>query len=120
VTDISSPTDPEDVKIITLAKATLARTNAREGACVRDTDGRTYAAASVSLPHLDLSAIALAVAMAVSSGAEGLEAVALCAEHEPRDSDVEIVRDLPGKGVAIWFADPTGAVQGRLDVDDLN
>ncbi len=113
------PTDPEDAKIITLARAALARTGAREGACVRDTDGRTYAATSVSLPHLDLSAIAVAVAMAVSSGAQGLEAVALCAEHEPRDTDVAVVRDLPGTGVVIWFADPSGAVQSGMNVDDL-
>lgn len=115
----SVPTDPEDAKIITLAKAARARTGAREGACVRDTDGRTYAATSVSLPHLDLTAIAVAVAMAVSSGAQGLEAVALCGEHEPRDTDLEIVRDLPGSGVVVWFADPSGAVQGKVDVDDL-
>lgn len=115
----SEPTDTEDTKIITLAKAARARTGAREGACVRDTDGRTYAATSVSLPHLDLSAIAVAVAMAVSSGAQGLEAVALCGEHEPRDPDLNLVRDLPGTGVAVWFADPSGLVQGKVDVDDL-
>ena len=49
-----SPTDPEDVKILTLARAALARTGARQGACVRDTDGRTYAGTSVDLPHLRL------------------------------------------------------------------
>jgi hypothetical protein len=118
--DVPTPTDPEDRKIITLARAALARTRAREGACVRDVDGRTYAAASVSLPHLDLSAIAVAVAMAVSSGAQGLEAVALCAEHPPSEADLQVVRDLPGTGVAIWFADPAGDVQGRVDVDDLD
>lgn len=118
MTDIPAPTDPEDIKILTLAKAALARTGAREGACVRDTDGRTYAATSVSLPHLDLSGIAVAVAMAVSSGAQGLEAVALCAERQPRDTDVAIVRDLPGSGVAIWYADQGGAIQGRVAVDD--
>ena len=116
---IAGPTDPEDLKIITLARAALARSGGREGACVRDTDGRTYAAASVSLPHLDLSAIALAVAMAVSSGATGLEAVAVCAEREPHRSDVDVVRDLPGTAVAIWVADPSGAVSARWDVDDL-
>ena len=61
------PEDPEDLKLITLARATLARTGAAQGACVRDTEGRAYAAASVHLEHLRLSAIAVAVAMVVSS-----------------------------------------------------
>ena len=71
MTENLQATDPEDVKIINLARASLARSRAREAACVRDTDGRTYAGASVDLPHLRLSAIAVAIAMAVSSGAPG-------------------------------------------------
>ena len=66
---VEGPTDPEDLKIISLARSARARTAARQGACVRDTDGRTYAATSVQLAHLDLSALTVAVAMAVSSGA---------------------------------------------------
>ena len=34
--------DPEDAKIVTLARSARARTGAAEGAAVRDTDGRTY------------------------------------------------------------------------------
>lgn len=63
--------DPEDAKIVTLARATRARVGAPEGAAVRDTTGRTYTAATVTLPSLRLSALQLAVAMAVSSGADG-------------------------------------------------
>ena len=77
MTGVSDPTDPEDRKIITLARAARARTQAAQGAAVRDTDGRTYAATSIALPTLQLSATQLAVAMAVSSGAPGLEAVAV-------------------------------------------
>ncbi len=33
--------DPEDGKIVTLARSARARTGAAEGAAVRDTDGRT-------------------------------------------------------------------------------
>jgi hypothetical protein len=112
----TAPTDPEDLKIITLARSALARTGAPEGACVRDTDGRTYAAASVQLPHLTLSAVAVAVAMAVSSGAEGLEAVALAGTSQPDDLDLAVLRDLPGTGVVLWHVDPTGRVQGKVDV----
>ena len=113
-----TPSDPEDVKIITLARSALARTGAPQGACVRDTDGRTYAATSVALEHLTLSAVAVAVAMAVSSGAEGLEAVALATDDEPDpyalDGDLAVVRDLAGEGVALWAVDPRGVVRGRV------
>lgn len=104
------PTDPEDAKILTLARATRARTRAPEGAAVRDVDGRTYAAASVGLAHLDLSALTVAVAMAVSGGARGLEAAAVCTEAERVDpADLDVVRDLAGPGVAVWLADASGA-----------
>lgn len=113
-----TPSDPEDVKIITLARSALARTGAPAGACVRDTDGRTYAATSVALEHLSLSAVAVAVAMAVSSGAEGLEAVALATDDDPDpyalDGDLDVVRDLGGAGVAVWAVDPRGVVRGRV------
>ena len=69
---------------------------------MRDTDGRTYAGASVDLPHLRLSAIAVAIAMAVSSGAPGLEAVALAGEAHPSEEDLALINDLPGDGVAVW------------------
>jgi hypothetical protein len=115
-TGVPTPTDPEDAKIITLARSALARTGAAEGACVRDTDGRTYAATSVALPHLRLSAVAVAVAMAVSSGAQGLEAAALAGAEEPTADDLAVLADLPGTDVALWVVDPRGAVRERRDV----
>jgi hypothetical protein len=110
------PEDPEDLKLITLARATLARTGATQGACVRDTEGRAYAAASVHLEHLRLSAIGVAVAMAVSSGAGGLEAVALVGEEGPSADDLDIVRDLPGDGVTVWWADPGSTVRSVVEL----
>ncbi len=76
-TDPAPITDPEDLKIITLAASARARTGARAGACLRDGDGRTYAGCSVELEHLRLSAVQVVVAMAVASGAAGVEAVAV-------------------------------------------
>jgi hypothetical protein len=66
--------DAEDEKLMTLARSARARTGAAEGAAVRDDIGRTYVAATVSLPALSLSALAAAVAAAVSSGVKTLEA----------------------------------------------
>jgi hypothetical protein len=109
-----SPTtlDPEDSKIITLARSTRARTSAAEGAAVRDTTGRTYAAATVELPSLRLSALQVAVAMAVSSGAEGLEAAAVVTDHAgaPAPGDVAAVRDL-GAAAPVLVAGPDGALR---------
>jgi cytidine deaminase len=115
MTENLQATDPEDVKVIKLARASLARSRAREAACVRDTDGRTYAGANVDLPHLRLSAIAVAIAMAVSSGAPGLEAVALAGEAHPREEDLDLIKDLPGDRVAVWSVDAAGAVRGLIE-----
>lgn len=103
--------DPDDRKILTLARATRVRTGAVEGAAVRDPTGRTYTAATVDLPSLRISALRLAVAMAVSSGAEGLEAAALVADTaEPKSEpdDLAAVRDLGGPGVPVFLAGPDG------------
>jgi hypothetical protein len=79
--------DAEDEKLVTLARSARARTGAAEGAAVRDDIGRTYVAATVSLPALSLSALAAAVAAAASSGVTKLEAAAVVSESSdvPRD-----------------------------------
>jgi cytidine deaminase len=102
---------PEDAKLITLARSARARTGAKHGAAVRDQDGRTYAASTVELPSLSVDALDLAVAMAVSSGAKGIEAAALVAERAPEPIvDGAAVRDLSGHGVNVYIADPDGDV----------
>jgi cytidine deaminase len=111
----SQPTDPEDLKIINLARATLARSQAREAACVRDSDGRTYTGSSVDLPHLRLSAVAVAIAMAVSSGASGLEAVAIAGESNPTENDLAVIKDLPSEGVLVWIVDQAGSVRSLVE-----
>jgi hypothetical protein len=107
---------PEDQKIITLARSTRARVAAPEGAAVRDETGRTYAAAAVALPSLRLSALRLAVAMAVSSGASSLEAAALVSEAaEPDPGDLAAVRDL-GPKATVFHAAPDGTLRAALQL----
>lgn len=102
--------DPEDAKIVTLARSSRARTGATEGAAVRDTDGRTYTAATVALPSLQLTALQAAVAAAVSSGAPGLEAAAVVTESDAVDpASIDAVRDL-APGATVLRADPSGSV----------
>ncbi|GAA1223825.1 hypothetical protein GCM10009676_01530 [Prauserella halophila] len=103
--------DPEDEKLVILARSTRARIQAAEGAAVRDTDGRTYAAATIDLPSLTLTAVQAAVAAAVSSGAEGLEAAAVVtAEPLVAEESVHAVRDLTADA-PVLRADPAGDVQ---------
>jgi cytidine deaminase len=104
---------PEDSKIITLARSARARTSAAEGAAVRDDTGRTYSATTVELPSLQLSALQVAVAMAVSSGAEGLEAAAVVTTGEPAAADVAAVRDL-GAAAPVFVAAPNGTLRDTL------
>jgi hypothetical protein len=63
---------------------------------------------------LRLSALALAVAMAASSGAKGLEAAAVVTGAASLDdADLSVLRDLAGGGVPVWRADARGAVLDR-------
>ncbi|CRK55553.1 FIG024795: hypothetical protein [Alloactinosynnema sp. L-07] len=106
--------DPEDAKIVTLARSSRARTGAAEGAAVRDTDGRTYAAATVALPSLKLTALQAAVAAAVSSGAEGIEAAAVVTDAGEIDGDsLAAVRDLT-PDAPVYRADASGTVADVL------
>lgn len=99
----------EDRKLVTLARATRARVGAAEGAAVRDRDGRTYAAASVDLPSLQLSAVQVCVAMASASGSSGLEAVVVLTDSaEAAAADLAAVSDFAGAGVPIHLGDPRG------------
>src|SRR3954454_7524265 len=103
--------DPEDAKLVTLARSARGRTGAQEGAAVRDTDGRTYLAASVALPSLQLSALQAAVAAAVSSGVTALEAAAVVSDAEAvEDAGLAAVHDL-APSAPVHLAAPDGAVR---------
>jgi cytidine deaminase len=105
VTELSA----EDSKIVTLARSARARTGAAEGAAVRDDIGRTYVAATVALPSLQLSALQAAVAAAVSSGSTTLEAVAVVGEATPSVTDVALLAEMGSP--ALFAADPAGRLR---------
>ncbi|MFD3540939.1 cytidine deaminase [Streptomyces sp. NPDC058662] len=107
----STGIDPEDSKIITLARSARARNGVPEGAAVRDETGRTYVAGTVELDSLRLSALRTAVAMAVASGARSLEAAAVVsAADAPAEADRAAVRDLGGPDTPILLATPDGTL----------
>lgn len=108
--------DPEDRKLITLARATRARNAVAEGAAVRDETGRTYVAGTVALDSLRLSALRTAVAMAVASGARSLEAAVVVSEAAAAsDEDRAAVRDLGGADTPVLLAGPDGTVRTVTD-----
>jgi hypothetical protein len=106
--------DAEDAKLLTLARGARGRVGAVEGAAVRDSDGRTYAAASVALPSLTVTALQLAVASAVAAGATGLEAAAVVTEASTLDgAGHAAVRDLAADA-PIHVAAPDGTLLGSV------
>jgi hypothetical protein len=114
-TEPSAELDPEDAKLITLARASRARTGALEGAAVRDQDRRTYSASTVSVGELRLSALEVAVAMAASSGVDGLEAAVVVTEADVlAEPEVQVVRAVGGPHVLVVRAGPDGSVREIL------
>jgi hypothetical protein len=101
--------DPEDQKLVTLARSARARTGAAHGAAVRDGDGRTYVAATVDLPSLQLSALQVAVAMAVSSGAPGLEAAVVLGDEPADEAGEAAARDV-APDVTMLRVGPDGSI----------
>jgi cytidine deaminase len=105
-----SELDPEDVKLVTLARSARARTGASGAAAVRDGDGRTYVATNVELPSLRLSALQVAVAMAVSSGAPGLAAAVVLVDEGADAPGEASLRDVAPMAV-VHYAAPDGTLR---------
>ncbi|SDO21472.1 hypothetical protein SAMN04515671_0172 [Nakamurella panacisegetis] len=104
---------PEDAKLVTLARGAKGRAGAVQGAAVRDEDGRTYAAATVSLPSLTLTALQAAVALAVSSGATALEAAVVVGAGGADPASLAVARDLSTAHLIV--TDDAGVVVQRIN-----
>ena len=107
--------DPEDAKLVTLARGARARTGAAEGAAVRDSTGRTYAACTVALPSLSLTALQAAVAAAAASGADALEAAVVVSAAAVVDAaSLAAVADLGGAGRPVHLAAPDATLTATV------
>ncbi|BCK57551.1 hypothetical protein NWFMUON74_53230 [Nocardia wallacei] len=111
--------DAEDNKLLVLARGAMGRSGGGSGAAVRDTDGRTYAAGTVELRALSLTALQAAVAAAISSGAEGFEAAVVvggqrqdpgaAAVHEVSRQARIVLTDRKGEVVATFTGTAAGS-----------
>jgi cytidine deaminase len=97
----------EDLKLITLAKGARARIDAKASACVRDTDGRTYSAASVEYASKEYKAVDLAVAAALAAGAKKLEAICVLGDEVINLDEIKSVLQEAGH---VIVCDAQGAV----------
>lgn len=101
----------EDAKLITLARGARGRVGVSEGAALRDETGRTYSASTVSLDGLAISAAALAVAQAASSGSRGIETMVIIrAEAQFTEQDRAEIRALGGSDVPVLIVSLSGDV----------
>lgn len=107
---MSDDLDAEDLKLVTLARGARGRVGASRGAAVRDETGRTYSAADVRLPSLEVTALQLAVAQAVAAGARGAEAAVVVGDDPQDDAGRRALADLGGSQVPVHLCRPDGAI----------
>ena len=108
MSDVTPLDDPENAKLLTLARGAMSRIRAPQGAALRDETGRTYASASVALPTRSFSAIALVVAQAAAAGARSVEAVVVIGEAASSE-DLALVGDLGGTAALVVQCEADGS-----------
>lgn len=82
---------PEDQKLLTLAKATMARSNSISAAALRDTTGRTYVAIPVKSGTFQVDALLAVLTVAKASQIAGIEAIVISGQL-PEPSSIEIIK----------------------------
>jgi hypothetical protein len=107
------PLDPEDDKLVTLARGARERIRATQASAVRDDTGRTYVAADALMPSLPLAATAVVAAQAWVSGARGLEMVVIVTENPESLPDFAPLVDIGGVDVPVIVCGVDGGVVTR-------
>ena len=83
--------NPENLKLLTLAKATIARSNSLSAAALRDNTGRTYVAIPVKSGSFALDSLLAVLTVAKASQISGIEAIVIAGE-KPAAESIEIIR----------------------------
>ena len=104
--------NPEDLKLLTLAKATMARSNSISAAALRDNTGRTYVAVPVKSGDFEIDSLLAVLVVANASGISGIEAIVLAGQAAPASSIAIIcAEDAAVKLFAVTDADDLIAIQ---------
>ena len=98
---VNEMSNPEDVKLVTLATNTLARSGATQAAALRDTTGRTYVAINVASPSLNLDAFEAVLTVALASGITGIESV-VATGVQP--SNIKAIKDFAPTATVFYIA----------------
>ena len=99
-----SMNNPEDLKLVTLASSTLARSQAKQAAALRDTTGRTYVAINVAAPSLQLDSLQAVLTVALASGITGIESVVTVGE---KPSNSLVITEFAPKAT-VFYIDSNG------------
>ena len=83
--------NPEDLKLLTLAKATMARSNSSSAAALRDNTGRTYVAIPVKSGEFEVDSLLAVLVVAKASSISGIEAIVVCG-LEPATSSISVIK----------------------------
>jgi hypothetical protein len=83
--------NPEDLKLLTLAKATMARSNSSSAAALRDNTGRTYVAIPVKSGEFEVDSLLAVLVVAKASSISGIEAIVVCG-LEPASSSISVIK----------------------------
>lgn len=96
--------NPEDAKLVTLATSTLARSQAKQAAALRDNTGRTYVAINVSTTGLELDSLQAVLTVALASGISGIESVVAAGE---KPSHIEVIKAFSADAT-LFYIDSSG------------
>lgn len=99
----------EDQKLLTLARASLHRSSLIQSAALRDGTGRTHVGNNIALESLHLDALQVALAMAISSGADAIEAAVVVGE-QPTVIAIANIREI-SKNSLIWHVTADGSAR---------
>jgi hypothetical protein len=94
--------NPEDLKLLTLAKATMARSNSKSAAALRDNTGRTYVAIPVVSGDFEVDSLLAVLVVAKASSISGIEAIVVCGQ-EPAPASISVVKS-EDSGAKIYLA----------------
>ena len=94
--------NPEDLKLLTLAKATMARSNSESAAALRDNTGRTYVAIPVKSGVFEVDSLLAVLVVAKASSISGIEAIVVCG-LEPAPSSISVIKS-EDLGAKIYLA----------------